>query len=200
VQLRRRSPNAGTNDAPARRRVPFLGHQIAEYTVAIALIAVGFHLSGGAEIALAAAGILLLLLNVVTQGRVSAIGLLSRRAHHVGDFVVAAVLIVVPIFEYSRLHVGGVALAEGVALLVLWIERSTLYVDRPRPASEAVAEGDKPARRVPSGFETAGIVAGALALEAGKAARQAARRLGVVTGVTKRVVKQRRTPPGAGSS
>ena len=65
---------------PARRRVPFLGHQIAEYVVAIALIAVGFHTTGGAEIALAAAGVLLLLLNVVTKGRVSAIGLLSRRA------------------------------------------------------------------------------------------------------------------------
>jgi len=67
VRLRRRSPNAETNGVPARRRVPFLGHQIAEYTVAIALIAVGFHLSGGAEMALVAAGLLLLLLNVVTQ-------------------------------------------------------------------------------------------------------------------------------------
>lgn len=188
----RPAADAGVRSGPARRRVPFLGHQIVEYVVAIALIAVGFHLTGGAEIALVAAGILLLLLNVVTVGRLSAVGLLSRRAHHVGDFVVAAVLIVVPVFEYSRVHVTGVALSEGVALLVLWIERSTLYVDRVRPPRPATDGGDKPAPRVPSTFETAGIVAGALVPEAGRAACQAARRIGVVTGVTKRVVKQRR--------
>jgi hypothetical protein len=34
-----------------------------------------------------------------------------------------------------------------------------------------------------------------MAPEAGRAARQAARRIGVVTGVTKRVVKQRRSAP-----
>ena len=182
----------GAKRGRARRRVPFLGHQVAEYVVAIALIAVGFHLSGGAETALAAAGILLLVLNVVTVGRLSAVGLLSRRAHHIGDFVVAAVLIVVPIFEYSRLHVAGVALAEGVAILVLWIERSTLYIDKirsPRPGKDPER---KSVSRVPSTFETAGIVAGALAPEAGRAARRAARRIGVVTGVTKRVVRQRR--------
>jgi len=160
--------------------------------VAIALIAVGFHLTGGAEIALAAAGILLLVLNVVTVGRLSAVGLLGRRAHHVGDFVVAAVLIVAPAFEYARLHVAGVTLAEGVALLVLWIERSTLYGEKVRAPSPVTEAKVKPASPHPGAFETAGIVAGVLAPEAGRAARQAARRIGVVTGVTKRVVKARR--------
>jgi hypothetical protein len=195
VRAGREPAESGAKRVPARRRVPFLGHQIAEYVVAIALIAVGFHTTGGAEIALAVAGVLLLLLNVVTQGRVSAIGLLSRRAHHVGDFVVALILIVAPIFEYSRLHLAGVLLSEAVALLVLWIERATLYVDQPRPPRPAVDQDGKPASRVPSAFETAGIVAGAMAPEAGRAARQAARRIGVVTGVTKRVVKQRRSAP-----
>jgi hypothetical protein len=191
MRPRRQAADAGAKKPPARRRVPFLGHQIAEYVVAIALIAVGFHLAGGAEIALAAAGILLLLLNVVTVGRVSAVGLLSRRAHHVGDFVVAAVLIVAPVFEYARLHVAGVALSEGVALLVLWIERSTLYGEKVRVPTPTEANV-KPAGRHPGAFETAGIVAGVLVPEAGRATRQAARRIGVVTGVTKRVVKARR--------
>ncbi len=192
MRLGRRATEPGTKRVPARRRVPFLGHQVAEYVIAIALIAVGFHLTGGAEIVMVAAGILLLLLNVVTKGRLGAVGLLSRRAHHLGDFVVAAVLIAGPVFEYGRLHVAGTALSEGIALLVLWIERSTLYTDRVRtPGLETPKDVPGP-RREPSTFETAGIVAGALRPEAGRAARQAARRIGLVTGVTKRVVKQRR--------
>jgi hypothetical protein len=191
VRAGRQSSGPGSKRA-SHRRVPFLGHQVAEYVLAVALIAVGFHTTGGAEIALAVSGILLLLLNVVTVGRVSAIGLLNRRAHHVGDFVVALALIVVPVFEYSRLHVAGVALSEAVALLVLWIQQETLYVDPPRPVAPAAADAAKPVARGPSTFETAGIVAGALGPEAARAARQAARRIGVVTGVTRRVVRKRR--------
>ena len=59
-----RSKDAVENEqTPApRRRVPFLAHQVAEYVVALALIAVGFHASGGAEISLVTSGILLAVL------------------------------------------------------------------------------------------------------------------------------------------
>ncbi len=186
-----RSTDADQNGqaAAARRRVPFLGHQIAEYVVALALIAVGFHASGGAEISLVTSGILLAVLNLVTSGPLGALSWLSRRAHHAGDLVVAAALIALPIVFYSRLHALGIALSEAVAALIIWMERSTSYAASPPRRSRG---GDDGTTSKPSTAQAAGAAAAALPPEAARAAKVAAHRIGLFAGVTRRVVREHR--------
>jgi hypothetical protein len=179
-------PEAGK---PSRRRVPFFGHQIAEYVVAIALIAVGFHLSGGAEASLLTAGFLLAVLNIVTKGPLGAFPWLSRAAHHAGDVVVAALLAVAPVFAHRYLHVWGIVLSEAVAVLIVWMERATRYTAP--PVAKAGDEG-APTPSEPGVVESAGIVAGMLGPGAARASRVAARRAGLVAGVTRRVIRQHR--------
>lgn len=175
--------------APQRRRVPFLAHQIAEYVVAIALIAVGFHASGGAEISLVTAGFLLAALNLATSGPLGAFNLLTRRAHHAGDLLIAVALIALPIVFFDRLHATGIAISEAVAALVIWMERSTSYAATPGPPRrrdiDQSAIGTSPAQAV-------GAAAATLAPEAARAAKDAARRAGLVAGVTRRVLREHR--------
>ena len=92
-----RQKKADENVPASRRRVLFLAHQVAEYVVALALIVVGFHSSGGAEISLVTSGFLLAAVNLITSGPLGVFGVLSRGAHHVGDLVIAGALIVLPI-------------------------------------------------------------------------------------------------------
>lgn len=181
---------------PQRRRVPFLAHQFGEYVVAIALIAVGFHASGGAQVSLVTAGFLLAALNLLTSGPLGAVGVLSRRAHHAGDLVIAVALIALPIVFSSHLHTLGIALSEAVAALVVWMERSTSYAETPRSSKRE----DDAATSGPSAAQAAGAAAAALTPEATKAAKVAAHRLGLVAGVTRRVVRDRRGETDAKTS
>ncbi|MHB1782191.1 MAG: hypothetical protein ACYCTE_05785 [Acidimicrobiales bacterium] len=114
------------------RRVRFVLHEVAEYVVAAALIAVGTRASGGAEILLVVTGGVLLVLGACTSGRLGAVDLLSRRSHHAGDLAIVAALALSPAIFYRELHLVGIVLAELVALVLLRIERGTLYDDRPR--------------------------------------------------------------------
>jgi hypothetical protein len=179
----------------SRRRVAFRAHQVAEYVVALALIAVGFHSSGGAEISLVTSGFLLAAVNLITSGPLGAFGVLSRRAHHLGDLVIAAALIVLPIVFSSHLHAAGIAISEAVAVLIVWMERSTSYaVTPPGGRRRADGEGASPA---PSAAQAAGAAAAALPPEAARVAKIAAHRIGLVAGVTRRVVRERRKEAGA---
>jgi len=185
------SSGAETNRLRRGRRVPFLGHQVAEYAVAVALVAVGFHLNGGAELTLVAAGIVLIVLNLFTIGPLGAVSWLNRRAHHGGDLVIVAALIVAPFFAYGTLHLWGIVLSECLAALILWVERATRYGEPQRrsvsgPAAQVAAATE------PGVIESAKITAGVLGPEAADAARRAARHAGFVAGVTRRVVRQRR--------
>jgi hypothetical protein len=184
----------GNESAPPRRRVPFLAHQIAEYVVAIALIAVGFHESGGAELSLVVPGFLLAALNLITASPLGAFRLLSRRAHHLGDLLIAAALIALPIVFSARLHAAGIAISEVVAALIIWMERATSY--SPKPARLPVETEQAP----PSAAQVAGAAAAALPTEAGKVAKVAAHRIGLVAGVTRRVVRERRDEAKADES
>jgi hypothetical protein len=179
-------PNTeASEDQPAsRRRVPFLAHQIAEYVVAVTLIVVGFHSGGGAEISLVTSGALLAALNLISSGPLGLFDVLGRRAHHAGDLVIAAALIALPIVFASRLHIAGIAISEAVAVLIIWMERSTSYVATLKKAGAA--------RPSSSGARAAGAATAALSPEAAKAAKVAARRIGLVAGVTRRVVRERR--------
>ncbi|MCU1489600.1 MAG: hypothetical protein JWM85_1005, partial [Acidimicrobiaceae bacterium] len=118
-----------------RRRVPFLGHTVAEYVIAAALIASGIHATGAAELVLVLSGAALVVLNVLTRGPLGAFRLLTRRAHHVGDLLVIAALVIAPLAAVHAVHLLGVLAAEVVALILLRIERTTRYIDAPREAS-----------------------------------------------------------------
>jgi hypothetical protein len=187
----------GTKSAAPRRRVPFLAHQIAEYVVAIALIAVGFHESGGAEVSLLVPGFLLAALNLLTASPLGAFRLLSRRAHHLGDLSIAAALIALPIVFSSRLHAAGIAISEVVAALIIWMERATIYSPKPSRQPE---QTETEAQTAPPAARVAGAAAAALPTEAGKAAKVAAHRIGLVAGVTRRVVRERRDEAKADQS
>ncbi|MDA8291234.1 MAG: hypothetical protein M0Z33_06080, partial [Actinomycetota bacterium] len=164
-----------------RRQVSFVLHELGEYLVAIALVVVGFHVSGSAEALLVAVGIAMLLLGALTSGRLGAYHLLSRRAHHVGDLVLAAAVALSPLLAYRSLHVVGTVLAEALALVLLRIERATAY--SPAAATRVASPSGAPAIRegappAPSSGEDAaarvGAAAGATAASAITAAAQLA--------------------------
>jgi hypothetical protein len=184
---RHKEPVEGSETRAPRRRVPFLAHQVAEYVVAIALLAVGFHESGGAEISLVVPGFVIAALNLATSGPLGAFSLFSRRAHHLGDLLIAAALIALPIVFSSRLHAAGIAISEAIAVLIIWMERSTMYAPTPSRRRAQPAETSSA-----SLAEAAGAAAAALPPEAAKAAKAAAHRIGFVAGVTRRVVRERR--------
>ncbi len=190
-----RQKKADENAPASRRRVLFLAHQVAEYVVALALIVVGFHSSGGAEISLVTSGFLLAAVNLITSGPLGVFGVLSRGAHHVGDLVIAGALIVLPIVFASRLHVAGIVVSEAVAVLIVWMERSTSYAATPRSRQRlGGGEGANPSR---SAARSAGAATAALPPEAARVAKVAARRIGLVAGVTRRVVREHRDATNA---
>jgi len=183
--------------------------------LAAALLAVGIHTSGATQLTLIAVGAVLLLLNVATAGTLGAFPVLSRRAHHVGDVLVIVALVLSPVVAYRHLHVLGVVVAEAVALVLIRIERTTAYVDAPRPGRPsgdvaAPAGGRAPADplagrtdgEVASAVNAAAALAGALAPVAGRAAGRAAKtgahRLGLITGAGRRVARQRAAARRAG--
>lgn len=213
--------------APVRRRVPFLGHTVAEYVVAAALIAVGLHTTGAAAVVLVASGAALAVLNACTRGPLGAIRLLGRRAHHAGDLLIIAVLALSPLLALRDLHLAGVIVAEVVALVLLRIEHTTRYLDpvpvRPSPAAPSAAAPPSAAAQpsaapsVPPAAPAAPATPAAAATAAAaqsvgaaaarvtgggrRVALSSARRLGLVAGVTRRVLREQRAaarpePPG----
>jgi hypothetical protein len=147
---------------------------VAEYIVAAALIAVGFHITGDAQLLLIAVGVAMLLLGGVTAAKLGALHVLSRRAHHVGDLLLIAALALCPALAYPQLHLAGTILAELLVLVLLRIERGTSYEERPRASAAASMPGS----------------AAQLAPVAGRAARVGIRSLGIVAGATRRVARE----------
>ncbi|MGB9111191.1 MAG: hypothetical protein WCF24_00505, partial [Acidimicrobiales bacterium] len=164
-----RRKDAAENVPASRRRVQFLAHQLAEYVVAAALIAVGFHSSGGAEISLVTSGFLLAAVNLVTSSPLGLFGILSRRAHHAGDLVIAAALIALPIVFSSRLHAAGIAISEAIAVLIVWMERSTSYAATTQRSRKRLGEGED-ANPSPSAARAAGAATASLPPEAARVA------------------------------
>jgi len=199
----RRTPGGPAEGGAARKepkyRVSFALHEFAEYIVAIALVAVGFHTSGSAQILLVAIGAAMLVVGAVTAGKLGAVALLNRRAHHAADIVLIGVLALSPIVLFSRLHIPGTVLAEVIAAVLLRIERGTAYQDAPKVRRAEVSRdsrlpGNDPAARIGA---TAGAVASSamttatrLTPVAGRAARTGLRTLGVVAGVTRRTARE----------
>jgi len=206
------------------RRVRFALHEAAEYVVAAALVAVGTRASGATELLLVVAGAALLLVGVVTDGKLGALSWLSRRSHHLVDLVVVAALALCPAVFFAELHLVGTVVAELVAVVLLRIERGTLYVDVPRrPADalfgrsggQAAASTDprlddaapvtaqqvgETAQRIGAATAVAATAAAAAAAQlgpvAGRAARIGFRSMGIVTGATRKAARDHRAERG----
>jgi hypothetical protein len=92
--------------------------------------------------ALMVAGLALCLLGVLTNGPLGMSKILSRRAHAMGDGLVAAGLALSPlIVGVHHLDLLGVGVAEIMALVLIWVSWSTSYATpvRPKPAPAGTA-------------------------------------------------------------
>jgi len=182
---------AGVPAKESRRQVSFVLHEVADYIVAAALIAVGIHVSGSAQMLLVAVGVAVIVLGALSVGKLGAFSVLSRRAHHWGDLAIIAVLVLSPIPLHRQLHVTGSVLAVVIALVLLRIERGTIYQDTPPRSARA-------ARSMPTGVGesvgTAAAIASATAAQlapvAGKAAKVGVRSLGIMAGATRRAIRE----------
>ncbi len=116
-----------------RRQVPFGGHQIAEYAVAAALVAVGIHLNGRPAAVLVVGGVVLVALALVSKGPLAAARVVPRRLHLSLDLVVALAFALSPLLYLHDLQVIPVILTEAVALLLVRMSLTTEIVPQPRP-------------------------------------------------------------------
>jgi hypothetical protein len=158
-------PSDGTPRGELRRRarVSFLAHEIADYLLGVLLVVLGIHDSPPMSYALMVAGLALCVLGVLTNGPLGMTKVLSRRAHALGDGLVAAGLALSPLIAGHHLDMLGVAVAEIMALVLLWVSWSTSYAPPAR---------SKPA--LAGGAPKAGAVAPGTSLAAGKGVTPAA--------------------------
>jgi hypothetical protein len=191
-------------DVPAPRpgrftpRLAFGVHQVADYALGVALFAAGLHLGGATQLLALSAGGALVLINLLTVSRLTLRPLLSRRAHHLADLVLVAALIAAAATLYRELHTSGVILGGGIALLLLWVERSTRYV----PASATLSARATSGPVLTGSDVTAGRPAGATSSASRRRlTTRSARTAGTVVGVTRRVLRDRArrasTPPSS---
>jgi len=171
-----------TTTEPVRRRVPFAGHQLAEYALAAALFGVGVHSTGRPALTLMVGGGLLAVLAAVSTGSLAVASLVSRRAHVVIDLVLAALFALSPLAWIHDLQVIPIVLLEAVAVLLVRMSFTTELVPRPRPA--------RPARRTRLG-STPGPLDQAVGLVE-PVARDAMRRIGRAAGVARRAARAAR--------
>jgi hypothetical protein len=163
----------------ARRRVAFIGHQLVEYGLAAALLIVAFEQRGSVGLVCAVLGGALGVLALLTKARLGAFHLLPLRSHHVLDVLIALALIASPAYAWHTIHLPGVIAAEVLAALMLWMERLTAYIDRPRRPSPPPPPTPRP---------TSPVEIGAVASQI---ANRSARQLGTATGVARRMVRER---------
>ncbi len=180
----------------SRRRVPFGGHQLAEYAIAAALVVVGLHLGGRPALVLAVAGGLIGAFAFVSKGPLAALRIIPRRLHVYLDLVLAAGFAVSPLLYIHNLQIIPIVLSEAIAVLLVRMSLTTEIVPRPRPsrraASADVASPSHPvasSEAVSAAAATAGRVVGTAVakLRDSDAPLAAARGLGRATGHARRL-------------
>ncbi len=126
----------------SRRRVPFGGHQLAEYALAAALVVVGLHLGGRPAVVLAVAGALMGAFAFVSKGPLAALRIIPRRLHVYLDLVLAAGFAASPLLYLHDLQIIPIILSEAIAVLLVRMSLTTEIVPRPRPSRRAASVGD----------------------------------------------------------
>jgi ABC-type xylose transport system permease subunit len=172
------TPSDRATRASVRRQVAFVGHQLVEYGLAIALLIVAAEQRGSVGLVLAVVGGLLGALALTTKSRLGVFRFLPLPVHHALDVVLALLCASSPAWALGVLHLPGSIAAEIMAALLLWMERLTSYRDRPRrpPAPARAATGTS---LVGNGTVTHQVI------------HRSARQLGTATGVTRRLMRER---------
>src|SRR5271165_5800552 len=119
--------------AASRRQVPFGGHQIAEYAISAALIAVGIHMNGRPAAVLVIGGAAIGAFALVSKGPLAAARLVPRRLHLSFDLVLAVAFALSPLLYLHNLQLIPIILSEAVALLLVRMSLTTEIVPQPRP-------------------------------------------------------------------
>ena len=136
---------AGAHDHAAGQhpsgRVPFWIHQLVELLLGILLLVQGAR-TGEHTAVLVTLGGLLLLLALCSEGALAAWPWISRRVHHVLDFVAAAVLAVVPFF-LGLDHVLPIVILEVAAAAMVWLALRTEW----RPPKKSKRAKSRPGSR-----------------------------------------------------
>ena len=117
--------------APARRRVPFELHRVAEVLVGVALISFSLHVTGSGATLLAGGAVIVPAL--VTRGRLGVLRWFSTGVHRLLDVALIVILALLPLAPGSE----GASLAlvsEPVAAVLVLLLLRTDYRSGRRPA------------------------------------------------------------------
>lgn len=122
---------------PARRRVPFELHRVAEVLVGVALISVSLHVTGSGATLLAGGAVIVPAL--VTRGRLGVLRWFSTRVHRLLDVALVVLLALLPLLPRLPLAPGSedaslALVSEPAAAVLLLLLVRTDYRSRPRPA------------------------------------------------------------------
>jgi hypothetical protein len=172
-----------------RRQVHFVSHEIAEYAVAAAIVAIGADTSGGLSREFLVAGCLLGALNVFTKGRFGVFKVLGRHLHHAGDVVIAVYLAAAPFFGFVERDVLAILCAEALAFLLVLIEQSTRYVD---PKTQPGVLIETSLVKAPNSHASQNALLEGVGPVVNRVVHTSARHLGVLTGVSRRTIRARK--------
>ncbi|MGD1012370.1 MAG: hypothetical protein ABR925_07565 [Acidimicrobiales bacterium] len=117
---------------PARRRVPFGGHQVAEYALATALLGGAFNVSGRPGLLLLIGGLALALRALLSRGPLSVLKIVPRALHLWGDLLLAVAFALSPLLYMHDLQPVPIILSEAVAVVLVRMSLTTEVVPRPR--------------------------------------------------------------------
>lgn len=137
------------SDREPRARRPFWLHQVAEYLLAVVLIAQGLQMPE--PLVPAAAGVLVLLNASIAIGPASAFRWVDRRTHRILDLLVIGVVVALALQPWITVDGGtrGIMVAVAAVLGVVWYytdfaertERRSRRIAAARPGSEQIGRG-----------------------------------------------------------
>lgn len=152
---------------------PFWVHQLVEYILGGALVAVGAQ--SPTPVVPAVVGGILLLWAASTRGALSAFRLVDRRLHRVVDPLIALTMLVAAVQPAVEVEVGARAVLGAVAVVHLVVWRGSQYHEGRRPRSATVqADGDATATAADDRATEVGRLAGRAAASGVNAVRRAA--------------------------
>jgi len=163
--------------------IPFWAHQLAELLLGLVVMTEGVRRGGDQALVLAALGVVVVVVALVTRGPVAAWPRLSRAAHRRLDALVAVVAAASPL----ALGVHGatsVVAVELLAVVLVWLVVRTSWTEPvPRPARAGRADGRTDAT---AASEATGAAARRTGYVVGRARAVGPYRLGRVVGRARR--------------
>jgi hypothetical protein len=117
--------------ASSRRRVPFGGHQVAEYALAAAFVGGAFNVPGRPGMFLLLGGLVLATRALLSKGPLGVVKIVPRALHLWGDLLLAAAFALSPLLYRHDLQLVPIILSEAVAVVLVRMSLTTEIVPRP---------------------------------------------------------------------